>query len=153
MKDFLFRVVFVLTTIFFLNLAPRAWADQSSGELSDAAKGGIGCAILTGVTLIGSLAAGPGELIMIAGGGSLAPSSTTPLMISLTATSYVAACGIGISATPAVLWFSEQIGTFLDDLWGNRNAPASNIHRQAGPILAARGESSSNSAAVAQSSR
>lgn len=140
MKDFLFRVVFVLTTLFLLNLAPRVWADESKSELSDTTKEGIGCAILTGVTVLGSLAAGPGELIMIAGGGSLAPSATAPLMVSLTATAYVAACGIGISATPAVLWFSEQVVAFLDDLWGSRRAPDGDVQPQVGPILAARAE-------------
>lgn len=143
MKDFLFRVVFVLTTLFLLNLAPQACADESKSELSDATKEGIGCAILTGATVLGSLAAGPGELIMIAGGGSLAPSATAPLMVSLAATVYAAACGIGISATPAVLWFSEQVGSFLDQLWGNRQVPTGDTQLQIGPILAAQSEARS----------
>lgn len=104
--------------ILILNLS-CAYAEEENTDTS--IQEGIGCALLTGVTMIGSFSAGPGELIMIAGGGSLAPSATAPLMISLTATVYAAACGIGMAATPAALWFFEQIGTFIDGLWSLRN--------------------------------
>lgn len=104
----------MLIAVLILNLSSLARAEEENSDAS--IQEGIGCALLTGATMIGSFAAGPGELIMIAGGGSLAPSATAPLMISLTATVYAAACGIGMAATPAALWFFEQIGVFIDGL-------------------------------------
>ncbi|CAK0741342.1 membrane hypothetical protein [Gammaproteobacteria bacterium] len=136
MKSLFLRILVMLMVLLF-NLAPRAWAESSDQniELSDDAKGGIGCALLTGVTLLGSLASGPGELIMIAGGGSLSPSATAPLMVSLTATVFVAACGIGMAATPAVLWFSEQIGILFDGLLRYRETATIDSQHRSVPIL------------------
>lgn len=105
--------------ILILNLS-CAYAEEENTDTTAAIQEGVGCALLTGATMIGSFAAGPGELIMIAGGGSLAPSATAPLMISLTATVYAAACGIGMAATPVALWFFEQVGVFIDGLWSLR---------------------------------
>jgi hypothetical protein len=139
MKASLFRVVSVLMTVFFLSLSPQTWADESEDGLSDAARDGIGCAAFTSAALLGSFAAGPGELIMIAGGGSLAPSATAPLMVSLTATVFVAACGIGIAVMPAALWFSEQVQGVFSGLWGSRGAPAVDTHQPSGSVLAAVG--------------
>jgi hypothetical protein len=142
MKASSFRVVFVLMAVFLLNLAPRAWAAaELNDDLTESEKAGIGCAAMTGIAFLGSFAAGPGELIMIAGGGSLAPSATAPLMISLTATVYVAACGMGIAAMPAVLWFTEQVGVFFDGVWG-KASPALDTNQKAKGILAANNERS-----------
>jgi hypothetical protein len=141
MKASSFRVIFVLMAVFFFGGSPSVWADEPQDEeLSDAMRDGLGCAALTGVTLLGALASGPGELIMIAGGGSLAPSATAPLMVSLTATVFVAACGVGISAAPAAMWVSEQVGRFFNGLWGGRNAPIKGAPRIAEPVYAANSE-------------
>lgn len=120
----------ILIVVSILNLSPlTALAEEENSDAS--IQQGIGCALMTGATMIGSFAAGPGELIMIAGGGSLAPSATAPLMISLTATVYAAACGIGMAATPAALWFFEQIGVFIDGLRSLRIQE----HRPTAPLL------------------
>lgn len=110
---------YILIVILILNFSQVA-AEEENSDTSGAIQEGIGCALMTGATMLGSFAAGPGELIMIAGGGSLAPSATAPLMISLTATVYAAACGIGMAATPATLWFFEQVGNFIHGLWSLR---------------------------------
>lgn len=149
MKVSLFRVVVALIFVFIFNPISQAWADDETPPTTRAA---MSCAVATGVSLLGAIAAGPGELIMIAGGGSLAPSATAPLMISLTATAFVAACGIGISAEPAVSWFSEQVGVFLDGLWGG-NIPATNAHDLSKPILAANAVPVSGNTLAVQSSR
>jgi hypothetical protein len=139
MKASALRMMFVLA-VFILAFMPAVQAAELNEELSDSDKGAIGCAVMTGITVVGSFAAGPGELIMIAGGGSLAPSATAPLMVSLAATAYVAACGIGIAATPVALWFYEQVGVFFDGLWGKGRASALDRRQEGSSILAANSE-------------
>ncbi|CAK0746460.1 membrane hypothetical protein [Gammaproteobacteria bacterium] len=141
MKVCSFRVVFVLMAVIFLTLSPQAWAEEEREGLSDATKGGIGCLAAVGGTLAASLLAGPSELVMVAAGGTLSPSATTPLLVSLTATLFVATCSMGIAATPAVLWFSEQVGVVFDGLRG-RGASTIDTHRRPEPTLAVTGKQS-----------
>jgi hypothetical protein len=65
-------------------------------------------------------------------------------MISLAATAYVAACGIGIAATPVALWFYEQVGVFFDGLWGKGSASALDRRQKVDSILAANSEQSNS---------
>lgn len=132
----------ILMLLIVFNCIPLHALAEENEELSSAVKGGIGCAAFTGATLLGALASGPGELIMIAGGGSLAPSATTPLMVSLTATVFVAACSIGMAATPALLWFYEQAGVLFERLWGVNETANVNQHYRATPILTSNNEPS-----------
>jgi hypothetical protein len=140
MKASLFRVVSVLMVVFFVGFSSQTCANESEDGLSDAARDGIGCAVFTSAALLGSFAAGPGELIMIAGGGSLAPSATAPLMVSLTATVFVAACGIGMAVMPVALWFSEQVQGAFGGLWGSHDVPAVDMRQPLGSVLATVGE-------------
>jgi|GEM_PF-3482639 len=134
MKAFSFRIVSVLMAVILLNLSPQTWAEESSEELSDAAKSGIGCLVATGAVFAASLMAGQSELLMVAAGGTLSPSGTAPLLMGLTATLFVATCSMGVAATPAVLWFYEQVGAVFDGL---RGAPAIDTRRPPESALAA----------------
>ncbi|CAK0744248.1 membrane hypothetical protein [Gammaproteobacteria bacterium] len=134
MKASSFRVVFVLMAVVLLHLSPQAWAEEPSEGLSDATKGGIGCLVTTGAALAASLMAGPSELVMVAAGGTLSPSATTPLLMGLTATLFVATCSMGIAATPAALWFSEQVGVLFN---GSRGTSRADPHPQLESTLVA----------------
>lgn len=88
-----------------------ALADISAdANLSEATQSGIGCLVAGSAALGTALWAGPSEVVMIAAGGLLVPSGTTPLLVGLTATVAVASCSVGMAATPAVLWAIEQVG-------------------------------------------
>jgi hypothetical protein len=92
--------------------------------LSEATKGGIGCLVAAGATMAASLWAGGTEVIMIAGGGSLAASSVTTIYMGLAVTAVAWSCAVGFAATPAVLWFAEQVGTLFEDPPGSPAATA-----------------------------
>ena len=127
MRDAFFRGVFVLIVGMFLAFSSLVRADDAptgdGGGLSDGTKAGIGCVVASGGALLAALAAGPNELVMVAAGGTLVPSATTPLMVGLTATVFAATCSVGIAATPFVLWLSEQVGSVLNWLGGGNDAP------------------------------
>jgi len=97
-----------------LFVLPAFGEEAKQEELSDATQAGIGCLVTSGATVSASMAAGPTELLMIAAGGLLVPSGSTALMVGLTATLFAAACSVGSTATPAVLWLTEQVNGFLD---------------------------------------
>lgn len=104
-KTLLLSIPLVARMIF----TPTYASDSNSG-LSEATQGGIGCLVASSAAMAASLWAGPSETVMVAAGGLLVPSATTPLLVGLTATVVVASCGVGTAATPALLWFAEQIG-------------------------------------------
>jgi hypothetical protein len=87
--------------------------------LSEATKGGIGCLVASTATMAASLWAGGTEVIMIAGGGSLAASSLTTIYMGLTVTAVAWSCSVGFAATPAILWFTEQVGALFEDSRGS----------------------------------
>jgi len=103
-------------------------------SLSEATKGGIGCLVAAGATMAASLWAGGTEVIMIAGGGSLAASSVTTVFMGLTVTAVAWSCAVGFAATPAILWFAEQVNTLFGD---SRGSPAStSVYLEPKSILA-----------------
>jgi hypothetical protein len=104
----------ILTWVSLLGLfmAP-VWGAEANQGWSDATKSGIGCLVASGSALTASLWAGPNEVVMIAAGGSLVSSGTTPLLVALTATLVAATCSVGYAATPAVLWLVEQTEVLL----------------------------------------
>jgi hypothetical protein len=99
-------LLLALTTGF----ATSTCAAEAEVGLSEDTQGAIGCLSLSSVVMTAAMWAGPSELIMIAAGGLLVPSGTTPLVVSLTATLIAASCSIGSEATPVALWFAEQTG-------------------------------------------
>jgi hypothetical protein len=109
MKIFL-RTIMLAMPIAMFTLITTVQADETNTGLSEATQAGIGCLVLSSAALAAALWAGPSETVMVAAGGLLVPSGTTPLMVGLTATVAVASCGVGTAATPAVMWFAEQIG-------------------------------------------
>jgi hypothetical protein len=74
-----------LTWVWLLGLLTvPVWGGESNQDWSDATKSGIGCLVASGAALTASLWAGPNEIVMIAAGGSLVSSGTTPLLVALT---------------------------------------------------------------------
>lgn len=95
---------------------------EESG-LSEATQGGIGCLVASTATMAASLGAGGTEVIMIAGGGSLAASSVTTIFMGLAVTAVAWNCSVGFAATPAILWFAEQVGALFEN--SHASPPAS----------------------------
>lgn len=107
-RTILFSVPLMASTV----VTTSAYADATNSGLSEATQAGIGCLVASSAAMTAALWAGPSETVMVAAGGLLVPSGTTPLLVGLTATVAVASCGVGTAATPAVMWFAEQIGFF-----------------------------------------
>jgi catabolite regulation protein CreA len=76
--------------------------------MSDAAAQGAGCLVAAAATLGSIYAAGPTEVMMLATGAVIVPSSSSLLFLALYGISAAATCGMGAAATPAVLWAWEQ---------------------------------------------
>jgi hypothetical protein len=80
----------------------------SDGAMSDAEKQAVGCGIGAGTGLLASYAAGPTEVIMLWGGGTLMASSGVLIGLTLLTQMGASSCAMAALATPTVLWAYEQ---------------------------------------------
>jgi hypothetical protein len=158
MKFPLLWVIFILIAMTLSPLPAPVRAEEQAGDqnagLSDATKGGIGCLVTSGAMISAALAAGPSELLMVAAGGLLVPSRTSALLMGLTGALLGATCSVGIAATPAVLWFTEQAGVVLDSLRGSGSAMVAGTAHEPTAAHAVAGERSEGTLGlrIAQSS-
>ncbi|KOR31154.1 hypothetical protein TI04_02325 [Achromatium sp. WMS2] len=84
-------------------------APKSAVPMSDAAAEGIGCLALGTPTVAAAYALGPTEIMMLITGAVIVPSSSPQLFIPVLGILGGAACGVGASLTPSVLWMAEQM--------------------------------------------
>jgi len=82
-------------------------------EMSDAAAQGVGCFFMGTSSLAAAYALGPTELMMLATGAVIVPSSSSLLFIALGGILGAGACSVGASLTPAVLWAKENKASLL----------------------------------------
>ncbi|CAK0780054.1 membrane hypothetical protein [Azospirillaceae bacterium] len=82
----------------------QAVESKSSSPMSDSAKAGAGC--LAGLVGVGGagMALGASELMMLAGGSVMVPSSGVMVMLSLFGTALVGSCSLAMTLTPVVGW-------------------------------------------------
>ena len=92
------------------NLATSQSLRNEAGatEESDLTQG-VGCLSAAGVSMLYTVfVAGPAESIMVVAGGLLVPSTTVNMLLAHSATTFAAACGLGVGLAPLVVWAAEQ---------------------------------------------
>jgi|GEM_PF-3084089 len=97
-----------------------AWAVSPSTErtasqdaalftpMSDAAAMGVGCLVAGSSSLAAAYALGPTELMMLATGAVIVPSSSSLLFLALGGILGAGTCGVGAALTPSVMWAAEN---------------------------------------------
>lgn len=98
--------------------ATAAMADQRIGgpwEMSEAELQGAGCLFSGSVATFASYATNANEVVMVAAGGTLAPSSPALLGIVLLSTIFTSGCAVGAIAAPFAYWTYRQAAPQADE--------------------------------------
>ena len=90
--------------------APPAAAPTDPDALTDPEKAAFGCGLSAATSMVFTYLAGPTEIALLWGGGTIIPSGSVMLAMVLLGQIGATACGIGLLATPAALWVYDQSG-------------------------------------------
>jgi hypothetical protein len=99
--------------------ATAAMADQRTGGpwgMSEAELQGAGCLLSGSVATLASYATNANEVVMVAAGGTLIPSTPALLGIAVLTTIFTSGCAVGAIAAPFAYWTYRQAEPQADEI-------------------------------------